>query len=58
MELGALSLLGGVLGVASGYLLASLLLPDVAASLRGVIWRRSTGTVEPESMVVGWRGWA
>ena len=26
----------GVLGVASGYLLASLLLPDVAASLRGL----------------------
>ncbi|MBW4796138.1 ABC transporter permease [Pseudomonas tolaasii] len=36
VELGALSLLGGVLGVASGYLLASLLLPDVAASLRGL----------------------
>ncbi|WP_321847914.1 FtsX-like permease family protein [Pseudomonas paraveronii] len=36
MELGALALLGGVLGVASGYVLASLLLPDVAASLRGL----------------------
>lgn len=36
MELGVLALLGGVLGVASGYLLASLLLPDVAASLRGL----------------------
>ncbi|WP_395606625.1 FtsX-like permease family protein [Pseudomonas sp. B22129] len=36
VELGALSLLGGVLGVASGYLLASVLLPDVAASLRGL----------------------
>lgn len=36
VELGVLSLLGGVLGVASGYLLASLLLPDVAASLRGL----------------------
>lgn len=36
VELGVLALLGGVLGVASGYLLASLLLPDVAASLRGL----------------------
>ncbi|MBA1229114.1 ABC transporter permease [Pseudomonas viridiflava] len=36
VELGALALLGGVLGVISGYLLASLLLPDVAASLRGL----------------------
>jgi putative ABC transport system permease protein len=36
VELGALALLGGVLGVASGYVLASLLLPDVAASLRGL----------------------
>ncbi|ROM46204.1 ABC transporter permease [Pseudomonas poae] len=36
VELGVLSLFGGGLGVASGYLLASLLLPDVAASLRGL----------------------
>ncbi|MCD5976261.1 ABC transporter permease [Pseudomonas quasicaspiana] len=36
MELGVLALLGGLLGIASGYLLASLLLPDVAASLRGL----------------------
>jgi putative ABC transport system permease protein len=36
VELGALALLGGVLGVASGYVLASVLLPDVAASLRGL----------------------
>jgi putative ABC transport system permease protein len=36
VELGALALLGGVAGVASGYLLASVLLPDVAASLRGL----------------------
>ncbi|WP_300629853.1 FtsX-like permease family protein [Pseudomonas sp.] len=36
VELGFLALLGGMLGVASGYLLASLLLPDVAASLRGL----------------------
>lgn len=36
VELGCLALLSGVLGIASGYLLASLLLPDVAASLRGL----------------------
>ncbi|KFX69141.1 ABC transporter permease [Pseudomonas taeanensis MS-3] len=36
LELGLLALLGGLAGVASGYLLASLLLPDVAASLRGL----------------------
>ena len=36
LELGALALLGGVFGVVSGYLLASVLLPDVAASLRGL----------------------
>ncbi|OPB27696.1 ABC transporter permease [Pseudomonas sp. FJ2-5-13] len=36
IELGCLALLSGVLGIASGYLLASLLLPDVAASLRGL----------------------
>ncbi|MES2817604.1 MAG: FtsX-like permease family protein [Pseudomonadota bacterium] len=36
LELCGLALLGGVLGVVSGYGLASLLLPDVAASLRGL----------------------
>lgn len=36
VELGGLALLGGVAGVVSGYFLASLLLPDVAASLRGL----------------------
>lgn len=36
LELGTLALLGGVAGVVSGYWLASLLLPDVAASLRGL----------------------
>ncbi|MGY2266503.1 FtsX-like permease family protein [Pseudomonas sp. SDO5561_S422] len=36
VELGGLAVLGGLAGVASGYLLASLLLPDVAASLRGL----------------------
>lgn len=36
LELTALALLGAVAGVASGYGLASALLPDVAASLRGL----------------------
>ncbi|AWY43968.1 ABC transporter permease [Pseudomonas putida] len=36
VELAALALIGGVAGVVSGYLLASVLLPDVAASLRGL----------------------
>lgn len=36
VELGVLALLGGIAGVLSGYLLASVLLPDVAASLRGL----------------------
>ncbi|MBK5374817.1 FtsX-like permease family protein [Pseudomonas sp. TH43] len=36
VELGVLALIGGVLGVISGYWLASVLLPDVAASLRGL----------------------
>ena len=35
-ELGVLALVGGVFGVISGYWLASVLLPDVAASLRGL----------------------
>ncbi|SER49553.1 MULTISPECIES: ABC transporter permease [Pseudomonas] len=35
-ELIALALLGGLAGIVSGYVLASLLLPDVAASLRGL----------------------
>ena len=36
VELGGLAMIGGLAGVASGYLLASVLLPDVAASLRGL----------------------
>ncbi|WP_397449235.1 FtsX-like permease family protein [Pseudomonas sp. NA-150] len=36
VELAGLALLGGIFGVISGYFLASLLLPDVAASLRGL----------------------
>jgi putative ABC transport system permease protein len=36
VELAGLALVGGVAGVVSGYFLASVLLPDVAASLRGL----------------------
>jgi len=36
IELGSFALIGGMAGVVSGYLLASVLLPDVAASLRGL----------------------
>lgn len=36
LELGVFALLGGLAGVVSGYLLASLLLPDFAASVRGL----------------------
>ena len=36
VELGGLALIGGLAGVVSGYLLAGVLLPDVAASLRGL----------------------
>lgn len=36
VELGGLALIGGIAGVVSGYLLAGVLLPDVAASLRGL----------------------
>jgi putative ABC transport system permease protein len=36
VELGCLALLGSIAGVVSGYLLAGVLLPDVAASLRGL----------------------
>jgi putative ABC transport system permease protein len=43
VELGMLALLGGVLGVASGYWLASVLLPDVAASLRGLYGAQVAG---------------
>ncbi|WP_460126485.1 ABC transporter permease [Pseudomonas sp. S2_C03] len=35
-ELGILAVIGGIAGVVTGYLLASILLPDVAASLRGL----------------------
>ncbi len=51
VELGGLALLGGVAGVVSGYLLASLLLPDVAASLRGLYGAEVAGHL---SLSPGW----
>ncbi|WP_377707585.1 FtsX-like permease family protein [Pseudomonas protegens] len=51
LELGALALLGGVAGVISGYLLAGLLLPDVAASLRGLYGAEVAGQL---SLSTGW----
>ncbi|WP_163007947.1 FtsX-like permease family protein, partial [Pseudomonas viridiflava] len=51
VELGVLALLGGVLGVASGYLLACLLLPDVATSLRGLYGAEVPGQL---SLSPGW----
>lgn len=43
LELGLFALLAGVAGVLSGYLLASLLLGDVAASLRGLYGAQVAG---------------
>lgn len=43
LELGVFALLGGLAGVASGYVLAALLLPDVAASLRGLYGAQVAG---------------
>lgn len=51
IELGGLALIGGVFGVASGYLLASVLLPDVAASLRGLYGAEVAGQL---SLSPGW----
>ncbi|MBV4551166.1 ABC transporter permease [Pseudomonas sp. SWRI102] len=50
-ELGMLALLGGIAGVLSGYWLASLLLPDVAASLRGLYGAEVAGQL---SLSPGW----
>ncbi|MGE8412438.1 MAG: ABC transporter permease [Pseudomonas sp.] len=51
VELGGLALLGGVAGVVSGYLLAGVLLPDVAASLRGLYGAQVPGQL---SLSPGW----
>lgn len=51
LELGALALVGGLFGVVSGYLLAGLLLPDVAASLRGLYGAEVAGQL---NLDLGW----
>ena len=51
VELGGLALLGGIAGVASGYLLAGWLLPDVAASLRGLYGAEVAGQL---NLSPGW----
>ncbi|CAG8865727.1 hypothetical protein PS627_01646 [Pseudomonas fluorescens] len=55
LELGAFAVLGGLAGVASGYLLAGLLLPDVAASLRGLYGAQVAGqlSLSPEWWLAG-----
>jgi len=45
LELGLFAVLGGLAGVASGYVLAAWLLPDVAASLRGLYGAQVAGTL-------------
>lgn len=45
MEIAALALLAGTLGVVLGYFLAALLLPDVAATLQGLYGARVSGTL-------------
>lgn len=51
LELALIALVAGALGVASGYLLAALLLPDVAASLRGLYGAEIAG-----SLTLSWPG--
>lgn len=51
LELGVLALIGGLFGVVSGYLLAGLLLPDVAASLRGLYGAEVAGQL---NLNLGW----
>jgi putative ABC transport system permease protein len=45
VELGAVALAAGLLGVAAGYAMAASLLPDVAASLRGLYGARVAGSL-------------
>ncbi|WP_409262909.1 ABC transporter permease [Pseudomonas putida] len=51
LELGLFAALGGLAGVVSGYALAAWLLPDVAASLRGLYGAQVAGTL---SLPAGW----
>ncbi|MDZ5602672.1 ABC transporter permease [Pseudomonas sp. RP23018S] len=53
IELGLFAMLGGLAGVAGGYVLAALLLPDVAASMRGLYGAQVAGQL---SLAPAW--WA
>lgn len=55
VELGLFALLGGLAGVVSGYLLASALLSDVAASLRGLYGAEIAGqlSLSPQWWLAG-----
>lgn len=46
LELGVFALLAGALGVTLGYLIAAALLPDVAATLRGLYGAEMTGQLQ------------
>ena len=46
VELAALALIGGALGVVLGYVMAAILLPDVAATLRGLYGASVAGTLQ------------
>lgn len=46
LELGAFALLAGALGVGLGYVIAAALLPDVAATLRGLYGAEITGQLQ------------
>jgi putative ABC transport system permease protein len=48
IELVSLALIGGAVGVICGYLVATALMPDVAASLRGLYGARVTGRLTLE----------
>ncbi|MCC6076624.1 FtsX-like permease family protein [Pseudomonas sp. GCM10022188] len=55
VELGLFALIGGLAGVVCGYLLASLLLADVAASLRGLYGAEVSGqlSLAPSGWLLG-----
>ena len=55
MELVSLALIAGLMGLVCGYLIAASLLPDVAASLRGLYGAQIPGqlTLKPEWWIAG-----
>src|SRR5581483_10032237 len=55
VELVALALVAGLIGLVCGYVIAATLLPDVAASLRGLYGAQIPGelTLKPEWWIAG-----